>query len=224
MNLTKLFSLALAALLLAACASAPDRPAVSEDGLELRAVQGLDAVYWKPGVRLADYARVIIERPDVSFRDNWMRDQNRRRVSPSDRVSEADMQRISAAVADALVERFSAVFNEGGLPVVSAPASGTLLLRPAIVDLDVLAPDLSRNQPFRQDTFTMDSSGEMTLQMEVLDAGSMATIGRVIDRREARNTGMLQRTNSVTNRGDANLILDRWARAMMAEVDAARVR
>jgi hypothetical protein len=208
---------------IASCASAPP-PAVSEDGLALTEVEGLDTVYWKPGVNLADYSGVMIERPTVTFRDNWMRDQNSRRISPTDRVTEADMQRISSALADALVERFSRTFREGGVPVVEAKGPDVLLLQPAIVDLDVVAPDLSMRQPNMQHTFTMDTSGEMTLQMEVLDAESMATVGRVTDRREARNVGMLQRTNAVTNRADANLILGRWADALLAPMAAARNR
>lgn len=221
MKLSATLFLAFSVLFISACATGTKQPAVSEDGLALTEVRGLDTVYWKPGVDLANFSSVMIERPSVAFRNRWLDDQNRRVVTPSQRVTEEDMQRISSWLSDALLERFGAVFDKAGFPAVSSPAGGTLLLRPAIVKLDVLAPDLSMRQASIQKNYTVDISGEMTLQMDVLDASSMEIIGRVTDRRESRNPGVVQLTNSVTNRGDANLILNHWARALLEPVTLA---
>ena len=52
--------------------------------------------------------------------------------------------------------------------------------------------------PGRSRTYTLSAS-EMTLVEELIDSESGQVISRVIDRREARNTGTMQLTNSVVN-------------------------
>ena len=224
MKLTTTFSLLLATGLLAACATGSKMPMVTEDGLEKIEVKNIDTVYWKPGAELADYSSVLIEKPEVSFRKNWLRDQNRNRVSLASRVTEEDVQRISSELGDAFVERFTQQLESGGYDVVSSAGPGVLVLQPEIVNLDVAAPDVSMREPGITRTFTVDTTGEMTLEMDMLDGASSDVIGRAIDRSESRNPSVLQVTNSVTNRADANMILDRWARALVDAMDTAHSR
>ena len=221
MKLTQLLSLVLATALLTGCATDSNMPKVTEDGLEKIEVKNVDTVYWKPGETLANYSSVKIEKPEVSFRKNWLRDQNRNRVSLSSRLTEDDMQKIASELADAFVERFTRQIESGGYGVSNSAGPGVLVLQPEIVNLDVVAPDVSMREPGMQRTFTVDTTGEMTLQMDMLDGGSNTVIGRAIDRSETRNPSVMQVTNSVTNRADANMILDRWARALVDSMNMA---
>jgi hypothetical protein len=56
--------------------------------------------------------------------------------------------------------------------------------------------------------------------MEIRDGPSGQLLARVVDRRMADNPGgHLQWTNSVTNRADARVILDGWAKQLRAALD-----
>lgn len=219
MNTTKVFGICLTFALLSACAGSP-KPAVSEDGLQLIKVKNIDTMYWREGASLAGYDRVMIMQPEVSFRQNWLRDQNRDRRALDNRVNAEDMDRISAAVATAFNERYTLQLEKGGYRVVDSKGEGVLVLRPSIINLDVNAPDVSMRQAGMQTTYTT-SAGEMTLQLEMLDGPTMSVIGRATDRREARPAGNIQISNRITNLAEANLLLDGWARQLVNALDEA---
>lgn len=219
-----LAGLALSAML-AACASTSDRyPPQSDDGLVLRDSRAMDAVYWREGATLSNYERVNIAPTSVAFRKNWQRDQNMSRDIAMDRVDEDDMARIRSGLAEA----FNGVFTKelqdsGGYTITDDTDSDVLLLRPAIVDLDVNAPDVSRDEAGVTTTYAR-SAGEMTLNMELYDAVTGDLIGRVIDHRKDIDSGSMWRTNSVTNLADARRLMQPWAKALREALDEAHGR
>ena len=70
--------------LVGACASTEkkDLPKVSDDGLALVEGTQVGAAYVQPGADFTQYQRVAITDVEVSFKKNWMRDQNRDRAIP----------------------------------------------------------------------------------------------------------------------------------------------
>ncbi len=211
MNRLFILSLAGCVLLVNSGYSKDKYPDATADGLMRAESKKLDAVYWQPEATLTGYSKIMLAECQVSFRKNWQRDQNRDRRS-TDRVSKEDMERIRADVA----ERFNEVFaeelqSEGAFEIVDVAGDDVLLLRPEIVDLDVFAPDIST--PGRTRTFTT-SAGRMTLKMDLVDSTTEAVIGRVIDRRRAREDSQPRVTNSVTNRVEMDRIVRRWARIL----------
>jgi hypothetical protein len=195
----------------------PDR---TDDGLERIESKKADAVYWKEGADLGAYDRVRIDAVEVSFRKNWLRDQNRDRRSPSDRVSSDDMDDIRAALAVAFREEFSKELEKGGYEVVDENGPDVLLLKAAIVDLDVIAPDTGRSQPGITRTYTA-SAGEMTLNLDLRDSVTNSLIGRAIDRREDHAAGGIQYSSRITNRAEAERILRSWASILREALDDA---
>jgi hypothetical protein len=222
MKLATNLLLAAALATLTACATSSNAPAVSEDGLKLVKTKDIDTLYWADGASLAAYESVKIERPTVSFRKNWMRDQNSQRRSVSDRIRAEDMERISNMLADEFVERFSMRLSKAGYNVTDTNGENVLKLNPAIVELDVTAPDISRRTAGMQTTYTTDTTGEMTLQLEMFDGPTGAIIGRATDRRKSWGTGQIQVTNQITNRSDAIIILDSWAKQLVEALDEAK--
>lgn len=209
-----------AALVVAAPALAKKYPDVSDDGLQRVDHKSLDAVYWAEGATLAGYEQVLIDDVEVSFRKNWQRDQNSSRRGANARITAEDMTSIRTAVAEGFTEVFIEELTEAGYEVVETPGENVLALRPSIVDLDVAAPDLTQRQPGRTLTYTT-SAGRMTLDLELLDSGSNSLIGRVYDQRRARDTGMLQFSNSITNRQEARIMFRAWAKALVKALDEA---
>ena len=211
----------LTAVLAAGCAttSADDLPATTTDGLKRVASSKVDAVYWADGASLAGYDSVMILDTPVAFRKNWMRDYNSDRTDLSLRVSQEDMDRIKAGLTEAFREQFTETLEDGGYKVVDEPGESVLLLRPAITDLDVNAPDLDTSTNVR--TFTTEA-GEMTLHMELYDSATGDKIGEVADREQAIDRSHFQYTNRVTNRAEANRILNKWAKLLVDALDEAR--
>ncbi len=213
-----LFSLALVA-----CASSSKYPDQSDDGLKRIDNRSLDALYWREGASLEGYDKVMIGDVDVSFRKNWLRDQNIDRRDINNRVTPEDMEKIRSAVADGFTDVFIKELTSAGYAVVAVAGDDVLELEPAIVDLDLNAPDLSMRQPGMVSTYTT-SAGQMTLNMAMYDSGTRSLIGRVIDERKDMDTGQLQFTNSITNKQAAIVMFRSWAKQLVRALDDSRSR
>ena len=142
-----------------------DLPAVSHDGLHLMPDTKLRAVYMKPGADLSEYDKIALLDTYVAFRKNWQRDHNNE--EPFDqRVSDKDMKEICDRVAREFTKEFTKVLStEGGHQVVTDAGDGVLILRPAIINLDINAPDIM--SAGMSQTFVA-SAGSMTLYMDCL--------------------------------------------------------
>ena len=199
-----------------AALAAGDLPQTSHDGLQLVPSKDVEVLYLRPGASLEPYKRVAILDCFVAFRKNWQREQN----SSGLRVSSADMNRIKKKLA----EEFNKIFvdelqNKGGYEVVDEAGEDVLILRPAIIDLDISSPDTLNTGMGR--SFST-SAGEMTLYLEVLDGGSGEIQARIVDGESSRDNGRLMWQNSITNRQEADRLLRKWAALMRGALDRAR--
>jgi hypothetical protein len=162
--------------------------------------------YINPEADFSVFKRVAIMEPFVAFRSNWQRDQNR---SSTRNISTRDMERIKADVATLFERVFSERLEAAGYAVVDVMGDDVLLLRPAIIDLDVTAPDTMAAGRTR--TFTA-STGAATLYIELFDSVTGDILGRAADRQSVRNAGgRISWSNSVSNMADANRMIGRWA-------------
>jgi hypothetical protein len=173
--------------------------------------------YVDPQADFSVFDSVMILDTFVAFRSNWQRDQ--RRGTRGTRISTADMERIKTRVS----ELFNSVLVDAmeandGFKVVSEPDYNVLLIRAAIIDLDVTAPDTS--SPGRSRTYTADS-GAATLYIELFDSVSGQIIGRAIDRQAARNQGSMMRwTTRASNTADARRVFRGWATQLRGFLDS----
>lgn len=202
-------------LLVTGASSADDRslPEISHDGLVLKKSRGAAVLYVRPEVDFSVYKRFAILECPVAFRKDWARDQ----ATSSKRISQKDMDKIKADLSAEFLEIFTdELQNKGGYSIVTGGGDDVLVLRPAIVDLDVTAPDTlgaGRNYTLSE------SSGAMTLYLELYDSLSGQILARVVDRQTSRGTGRIQWQNSVTNKVEADRILRRWAGALRERLD-----
>jgi hypothetical protein len=175
----------------------------------------MDAAWLLPGVDFRQYSAVLIDEPEVAFDKDWMRNMNETR-SLSRRVSQEDAEQIAAATRSGLVEVFQDEFRKAGYTIATAPGSDVLRLSPAIVRLYINAPDVM--EPGRSRTYTIDA-GEATLVLGARDSVSGALLGMAVDRREARGTGFVSWTNSVSNRSDFRRLFRQWAQICIKGLD-----
>ncbi len=203
-------------LLVASTAFAKDKlPEVDSDGLHLIKDSKVAVAYAKPGASLGDYTKVMLLDCYVEFRKDWERDYNMDQLGLEGRVRDKDVERIKKDLAEEFRKVFTETLTRNGHEVVDAVGPDVLLLRPAIINLDVAAPDIMRSS--RGNTW-VSSAGSMTLYMEFYDSASSTLIGRVADPRADPEMGA-QVANKVTNKAAADRLIRSWAELLSSHLD-----
>jgi hypothetical protein len=208
-------ALAVFALLPFAALGAAESPDFSHDGLQPVKSKKVDTLYRRPGATLTPYTRVALLDCEIAFRKNWQRDQ----ASGGVRVTGAEMDRIRKTLAGDFRKIFSEELGKAGYTITQQPGDDVLVLRPAIIGLDITAPDVltaGRSRSYAT------SAGEMTLFLELFDGATGEIIARVVDRRQARDQGRLMWQNAITNRSEADRMLRKWAVLARESLDEAK--
>jgi hypothetical protein len=223
MRFFKFIPITLATVLLAtagtAIAKQEELPQVTEDGLHRVPDSKMAIVYAEPGADLAQYKRIQLLDAYVAFKKNWARDQ-RSRSADKLRVNSRDVEKIKGDLAKEFQTVFKKTLEDGGYEVVDEAAEDVLLVRPAIINLDVNAPDTM--SAGRSRTYT-STAGEMTLYIEIYDSVTGDLIAKALDRKaDNSRQGYYTWTNSVTNSAAAKRILGGWASILLDALNEAR--
>jgi hypothetical protein len=203
-------------------AKAEPLPEVSPEGLHLKHdSKGARVVYVKPGATLEQYKRVAILDCYVEFDKDWQRDYNSNTMGIQGRVTTADMDRMKAAVSAEFKKVFTKELQEkGGYQVVDTAAPDVLVLRPAIINLIVTAPDLQTANMSRS---VVSSAGQMTLYLELWDSATNTILARILDpQADHAMGGMAQVSSSVSNAAAADRIFRGWAEKLRNGLDSVR--
>jgi len=173
-------------------------------------------VYAEPGANLSQYNRVYLVEPYVAFKKNWQRDQNR---GYANKISTNDMNRIKINVAELFMEVFTEVLTEGGYELATERAEDVLIVKPAIIDLDVNAPDTmsaGRTRTYAQD------AGSMTLYLELYDSETDDLLAKALDAKADRQSAFMQWQTGPANRAAGKRMMKPWAEALRKGLDRAR--
>ncbi len=182
-------------------------PEVSKDGLHLLKNTKVRVAYAKPGLTLDKYTKVKILDCFVDFKKDYERDYNLNEVGLQGRVTDKDLVYMKQRLADEFKKVFTKELQtKGGYQVVDDVGPEVLLLRPAIINLDVTSPYLLDYSGFK--TTIVNSMGEMTLYLELYDSATSEILARVIDPRVSQRSGVAGR---VMNKAAADQMLRRWA-------------
>ena len=173
-------------------------------------------VYAEPGANLSQYERVYLVDPYVAFKKNWQRDQNR---TYTNKVRTSDMDRIKIDVAKLFMEVFTEELEEGGYTLATERAEDVLIVKPAIIDLNVTAPDI--RSAGNVDTFTR-TAGSMTLYLELYDSETDDLLAKALDAKGDRGNGFANWSTSVSNRAAGRRMMKPWAKALREALDEAR--
>lgn len=212
--------LTIVAMTFSLCAWAADKPPeIDSNGLHLVHHSDLRIVYQLPGVDFSTFEKVILLDVYVAFRKNWLRDHNE--TDPF-RVSKRDVEGIKKRVGEDFHKAFAAELEKKGIPVVdnTQTGPGVMIVRPAIINLDVEAPDTM--QP-GMNTTVAASAGQMTLYAELYDSVSSQMIGKVIDPEADQGFGgQFMAQNRVTNKAAEDRIVKRWADVLAKHLHAVK--
>jgi hypothetical protein len=168
--------LAMAAALLLAVSVAAAGAETAEPGSMFRELQPLEGTRFQkawavPGLDFSRYGRIAILEPHVAFKKDWAK---RHRG-----MSQAEIDTIKRDVAVVLKEKFEEVFGAAGMDVVTISAKDVLVIRPALLDLDVYAPAGGFTGATRA---WSPRAGAVTLYVELMDSTSGKLLARFVDR------------------------------------------
>ena len=192
-------------------------PEMSHDGLHLDTDQNDVAIlYVKPDADFSVYKRFKMLDAYVAFKKNWERNTK----VGGRRIPKKDIEKIKVEAAALLHETFKKELDErGGYQFVEEVDDDVLILRPALIDLEITAPDI--NYPGRVDQYVA-SAGAATIYLELYDSVSGEILARIVDRRRMQDYGYARWANSVTNRADATRMFRRWATLLREGLDSQR--
>jgi hypothetical protein len=196
-------------------------PEVSPDGLHLTKSTKNRLVYMKPGATFSQYGRLAILDPLVEFEKDWQKDYNRSRTGLEGRVSDADVEKMK----ERLAAEFKKIFidelqGKGGYQVVDVAGPDVLVLRPALLNVEVNAPDV---MTAGIEHTVVRSAGQMTLYLEFWDSTTNTLLARVMDAQADPDT-MAQMGGSVTNKAAADRILRKWAKELRERLDDVKAK
>jgi hypothetical protein len=194
-------------------------PEVDKDGLHLYKQTKERIAYVRPGATFTQYKRVAILDPYVEFSKDWVKNYNRDQRDPSRQIRDSDLDRARTA----LQSDFKRIFTEelqkdGRYQVTDSGGPDVLVLRPALINIQVNAPDLMTAG--RSYTF-VESAGAMTIYLELWDSASNTLLARVIDG-SVDPAFYGQRASSVTNRAAADRMMRDWADELRSRLDLVR--
>jgi hypothetical protein len=191
-------------------------PEFTVEGLQLVPdTKNIAYVWAEPGADLSQYGRVYLVEPYVAFKKNWQREQNRGIL----KVNSSDMERIKKNVQELFMEVFTEELVKGGYTLASERAEDVLIVKPAIVDLDISAPDI--RSAGRTTTYAT-SAGSMTLYIELYDSETGDLLAKALDPKADRDRGYMQWQSGPANRAAAKRMMEPWAEALRKGLDKAR--
>jgi len=179
------------------------------DGLHLVPDTNLGLVYADPEADLSTYNTLLLVDAQVAFKKNWQRDINQNLPF---HVTATDMQRIRGEISVLFREIFTRELESAGFALVAGQSPDTLIIRPAIVDLNINSPDTPRGGTTRNIT---ESAGDMTLYLELRDSITGDVLAKALDFQFDRSNitpFMMDRTR---NERAARSILTNWAQVLV---------
>ena len=191
---------------------------VLADGLHLVSQTSQRILYLRPGANFSKYTKVQILECFVAMQKNWQEDYNQTVSNLDQMVTDSDVQSMKNKLSAAFKQVFTQELTAGGYPVVNTAAPDVLLLRPALLNVQVTAPDLLSAAPVGS---VITSAGSATLFLELWDPVSKTILARVTDA-QADQQHTAQTFNFQTNKDAADKILKMWADNLVKHLDAAR--
>ena len=179
------------------------------DGLHLVPDTQLGLVYAEPDADLSVYKQLLLIDAQVAFKKNWQRDINQDKPY---HVTTGDMQKIRGEVSALFREIFTSELQSAGFVLVSQQSPDTMIIRPAILDLNVNSPDNPRGGTTRNIT---ESAGDMTLYLELRDSITGDVLVKAMDFQFDRSNitpFMMDRTR---NERAARQLLTSWAQVLV---------
>ena len=231
--LTAVFSLVLCSAM-TACVSSNDtgiyfasgEGATTSDGLHRTRWAPFESTYIRPGVRMEDYKKVVIEPLTIAYKD----DPNPKRIGgqafgtyepldPNYPITDSARQEMENFYLDCLKAQLveSGRFEEVSLGAAEKSQEAVLLIRGYIPDLVISVAPLVDQPP--DGTQVVNDSGQMTLMLDIFDVSTGQALVRMADSRQIRSQHDYYVSEGIAQSGALRLIFGQWAGGVRREID-----
>jgi ligand-binding sensor protein len=178
----------------------------SPDGLVKVKSKQMELAWLLPGADFRPYTKVLVDKTQVAFRQNWMKNYNMNVGMATNMVTQADANQIMTAAQTNFDGIFEDAFRKAGYEVVTTTGPDVLRVNSGIVDLTVNAPlGMSTGQ-----VSWIIYAGQAVLIVEVRDTMTNALLARVADRRATQDMGR-QIASNATNLSDFRQLFSLWS-------------
>jgi len=196
-------------------------PEYTVEGLKLVPNTKNMALVWaEPGADLSQYDRVYLVEPYVAFKKDWqIRHLAMSQNMGTKRVTGRDMDRIKSNVKELFMEVFTEELERSGYILANERAEDVLIVKPAIIDLDVEAPyfrDEGINRTY------VNSAGAMAIYLELYDSETGDLLVKAVDTQTDREKSRMQWQTEQANRAAGIKMMRPWAVALVNGLDQAR--
>jgi len=201
---------------LASAASGQTSP--SPDGLVQVKPRQVELAWLRPGADFRPYTKVIVDRTQVAFQPDWLKDYNLN-ANLGRRVTNEQAAQIMAAAQTNFDDIFVDAFRKAGYEVVTTTGPDVLRVNSGVLDLEINAP----NPDSGVQSIWVITAGQAALIVEVRDTMSNALLGRIADRRTTQDLGS-RMASSARNVYDFRVLFTHWAAVCvkgLAELKAA---
>lgn len=210
---------ATAILLLCLCinpllATNTEAPLVTTGGLHKVPDSRFALVYADPEADLSGYNRLLLMDAQVAFRKNWRQDIN---TNTSFNVTPEDMERIKQDLSAEFGGIFTAELQSAGFVLTDEQAEDVLIVRPAILDLNVTSPDTHGGRTRN----IIRSAGDMILYLELRDSLTGDTLAKALDFQFDRRNVTALMQDRTRNEMAARRILTDWAQTLVKGLQEA---
>lgn len=214
-------ALSLAAFILTGCAS---QPSLDTSGAADRSFDGLypfentivDRAWARADLDLAGYTKIRLESAGIQYRPTSATAKSRlSAVRAGDAEFSLDAKqraRLRETVAEAFLKELQKVER---FELTDQVGPEVLIVRGALLDVVSNVPP----EPIGRGDIYLESVGEATLLLELIDSQTNTVLVRALDRREADSRGMPMASNTVTNWMEVRRLAQSWARLLRIRLD-----
>ena len=186
------------------CAPQPTQPRpaadVNVEGLRQVSARNFEAAFVRPGVRFADYEKLMVDELELAFRTPD-REQNQFAVGEDQKT------RFRAAMATAFGEELGRLEV---VEIVTEPGPDVLALHVRVQDIVARAPGQRVGAGGRAG-FAMETVGDMTLVLELRDSQSGEVLVRAFDRQAVEGAAMVSGEGVISTWEGVDRVVARWA-------------
>jgi hypothetical protein len=191
------------------CSTAPgagvERPlALSYDGLTPLEDTLMTRVWVREGFSLTGYRKVILEGAGIRYRPvTETNAAGQRSAAVHFPVSAEQKAELEALI----TEEFDKALDRLTLPEVTEPGPDVLLVRGFMLDVVSRIPPADAGSS----DYAIDSVGQATFVVELVDSQTGTVLVRALDTRSARTPGKTEQAGAAANRAQARALIARWA-------------
>jgi hypothetical protein len=186
------------------------------DGLFPISHARVDRAWARADLDLAGYRRIKLEGAGIQYRPTSPSAATRmssvRRHETDFPISAANRERLEKLLREEFVKEISKL---EGYTLTEEAGPDVLVIRGGLLDVVSHVPP----EPIGRTEIYLDSVGEASLMIELVDAETQTVLVRAIDRRSAERDGFLFESNTVSNWFEVRRLASHWARLLRIRLD-----